>query len=72
MTTDLQTCVLRAWNAKTRTCVVCPAMNTQMYLHPITEVQLAQLKAWGYAVIDPIIKTLICGDTGMDCIDWIF
>lgn len=35
-----------------------------MWKHPITEVQLSLLKSWGVEVIDPIEKTLICGDTG--------
>ncbi len=39
-------------------------MNTCMYEHPLTEMQLNQLKTWGVHVIEPIEKRLACGDIG--------
>lgn len=42
----------------------CPAMNTMMYTHPITEVQISTLQKWGFHLVAPIEKTLMCGDTG--------
>ena len=44
--------------------IVCPAMNTFMWEHPITGEQIAKLKEWGYMVVDPVEKTLMCGDSG--------
>ena len=29
--------------------------------------QLQQLKDWGVSVVDPVVKTLACGDTGEAC-----
>ncbi len=43
-------------------------MNTWMYDHPITNIQLSTLKSWGVHIIEPMIKKLACGDTGKcDC-----
>lgn len=39
-------------------------MNTMMWQHPITEEQLIKLKTWGYTVVDPVEKVLMCGDQG--------
>lgn len=39
-------------------------MNTFMWEHPITSVQVKQLIHMGYTHIPPIKKTLACGDTG--------
>ena len=33
---NLLTCVFRAWNFQ-KPCIVAPAMNTQMYISPITD-----------------------------------
>jgi phosphopantothenoylcysteine decarboxylase len=44
--------------------IVCPAMNTYMWDHPITEVQVDILKSWGYEVVGPIAKKMMCGDIG--------
>ena len=44
--------------------VVCPAMNTMMWEHPITSEQLGKLKGWGVTIVDPVEKVLICGDQG--------
>lgn len=44
--------------------VFCPAMNTKMYNHPLTEQQIRILQGWGYHLVPVIEKTLICGDTG--------
>lgn len=44
--------------------LICPAMNTMMWNHPITSEQLNKLSSWGYTVVDPISKVLMCGDEG--------
>ena len=44
--------------------IVCPAMNTIMWEHPITAQHLNKLQTWGYTIVDPISKILACGDQG--------
>lgn len=41
-----------------------PAMNTAMWEHPITTMQLQQLESFGYNIVMPIDKKLACGDIG--------
>jgi len=60
---NLLTSTLRAWDFSKPVCVA-PAMNTYMWEHPITKPQLDTLQSWGYTVIPPVVKTLVCGDTG--------
>ena len=66
---NLLTCVLRAWdleNIQNRPVVVCPAMNTCMYKHPLTRIQLDILtNQFGFKLVDSIEKKLICGDSGI-------
>lgn len=61
---NILTCVARAWDV-TKPLVFCPAMNTNMWDHPVTAPQVALLKSWGYKEVSCITKTLMCGDTGM-------
>jgi len=50
-------------------------MNTYMWNHPVTLPQVNLLETWGYTVIYPISKKLVCGDTGIgamadiDCLE---
>jgi phosphopantothenoylcysteine decarboxylase/phosphopantothenate--cysteine ligase len=44
--------------------VVCPAMNSRMFLHPATQANLARLKEYGYTVIEPACGTMACGEEG--------
>lgn len=60
---NLLTCIARAWDEKPL--LFCPAMNTRMFLHPITSRQIEDLKEFGYFEIKPVSKTLMCGDTGI-------
>mmetsp|Transcript_1950 Transcript_1950/g.6081 ORF Transcript_1950/g.6081 Transcript_1950/m.6081 type:complete len:313 (-) Transcript_1950:475-1413(-) len=60
---NLLTCVARAWDVD-KPLVLAPAMNTHMWDHPLTSKQLAQLVGFGATVIDPVVKTLACSDTG--------
>ena len=66
---NLLTCVVRAWDLekiKQKPVVICPAMNTCMYKHPLTRVQLKMLtETFGFSLIDSIEKTLVCGDSGI-------
>lgn len=59
----MQLSFLRALAPSTPTWVF-PAMNTLMYMHPLTAQHLASLEALGYEVHGPIAKRLACGDLG--------
>lgn len=56
--------VARAWEYD-KPILIAPAMNTRMWEHPTTPLQLATLRSWGARIIDPVEKTLACADTGM-------
>ncbi|PWN40876.1 hypothetical protein IE81DRAFT_325135 [Ceraceosorus guamensis] len=61
---SLLTSFLRALSPTTPT-VLFPAMNTLMYMHPLTAHQLALASTTlGYEVVGPISKMLACGDLG--------
>jgi len=60
---NLITCVARAWD-RTNPFIVCPAMNTLMWQHPFTSQHLDVLRGIGYDIVDPVVKTLACGDIG--------
>ncbi|KAJ3021565.1 hypothetical protein HKX48_008232 [Thoreauomyces humboldtii] len=62
---NLLTCILRAWDVTIKQVVLCPAMNTNMWTHPFTRKHLAVCGELGYMVVEPIVKTLACGDTGV-------
>jgi len=66
---NLLTCVVRAWDIdkiKIKPIVICPAMNTFMYKHPITNKQLSFLiDDFGFTKVDCVEKMLICGDVGL-------
>lgn len=69
MCDNLLTCVARAWDLtrmQTRPVLICPAMNTFMYQHPITSKQLEILvEDFGFTLIGCVEKRLVCGDVGM-------
>ena len=44
--------------------VICPAMNTQMYENPITQENLQRCRDLGYAILEPAVGHLACGETG--------
>ena len=58
-----QTCVARAWDPA-RPVYHCPAMNTYMWQHPLTQEHLQRLHSLKYIQIPPVSKTLACGDCG--------
>lgn len=45
--------------------VVAPAMNSFMYTHSLTELQITVLKSFSIFVLPVVEKTLICGDRGI-------
>ncbi|XP_069480637.1 phosphopantothenoylcysteine decarboxylase isoform X6 [Ambystoma mexicanum] len=60
---EWDTCVIRAWDLK-KPLLFCPAMNTYMWQHPVTEQQVELLKGFGYTEVPCIFKKLVCGDEG--------
>lgn len=66
---DLLTCILRAWDfGNNKPVVLAPAMNTAMWEHPLTTMQLNTIKNFHndvVKVVHPIAKTLACGDVGV-------
>ncbi|HWR41296.1 MAG TPA: bifunctional phosphopantothenoylcysteine decarboxylase/phosphopantothenate--cysteine ligase CoaBC, partial [Patescibacteria group bacterium] len=50
--------------ATTAPVILCPAMNTNMYLHPIVQENIAKLKQLGHQFIDPDSGQLACGTEG--------
>ena len=62
---DLLTCVACATKAPV---VICPAMNENMFLHPITQQNIKKLKGIGYRFVEPRKGKLACGDVGVGCL----
>ena len=61
---NLLTCMVRAWDMD-KPLLYCPAMNTHMWTHPITDEHLKKLKSLGYIEVPAVAKKLACGDIGM-------
>jgi len=59
---DLASCLVLATQ---KPILVVPAMNDNMYMHPVTQKNIAQLKALGYRFMDPIEGDLACGRVGI-------
>jgi phosphopantothenoylcysteine decarboxylase len=63
---NLLTNVARCWNwNENKRMLVAPAMNTAMWDHPATFEHLNKITLWGAKIIQPVEKTLACGDTGV-------
>ena len=45
--------------------VICPAMNSNMYLNPIVQNNIANLEAHGYQFVTPACGELACGSEGI-------
>jgi phosphopantothenoylcysteine decarboxylase/phosphopantothenate--cysteine ligase len=50
--------------ASTAPVVICPAMNTKMYLHKAVQKNMQTLRDYGYIVLESGCGQLACGDTG--------
>ena len=70
--------VLRAWDftqvdfvkvKPNKPCILCPAMNSLMWVHPSTQESLEKLKKWGWTVVEPTTKKLACNDTGKGALE---
>ncbi len=58
---DLLTTTVLATRA---TVLICPAMNSRMYSHPATRLNLARLRELGYIIIDPDSGVMACKEEG--------
>ena len=58
LASDLASCIILAAR---RPIAIVPAMNDQMYEHPITQQNIQKLRTIGYHFIDPIHGHLVCG-----------
>lgn len=58
MADDLASCIILAAR---KPVLLAPAMNDQMYDHPLTQANIAKLKSIGYRFIEPIHGHLVCG-----------
>jgi len=58
-------CIARAW-PKEKPLIIAPAMNTEMWLDPITaeQIQALQKRFQIVKLVEPISKQLACGDIG--------
>lgn len=65
---NLLTCCVRCWDYE-KPLVIAPAMNTQMYINPITTQQLDMMNRLGAHTIPPIRKRLACGVTGIGAME---
>ena len=45
--------------------IVAPAMNTNMYINPVTQDNISKLKDYGFEVIEPAAGLLACRDEGI-------
>ena len=67
---DLLSSVLRAWDwgyHRAKPVVLAPAMNTAMWVHPLTAAQLATVQSFAHdmvTVVPPQVKELACGEVG--------
>ena len=59
---DMPSCLVLATR---KPILVVPAMNDNMYTHPLTQKNIAQLKALGYYFTDPVEGELACGRVGI-------
>jgi phosphopantothenoylcysteine decarboxylase len=63
---NLLTSIFRAWDLTKKPIYICPAMNTNMYLHPSTAEQIIKLKSFpNVNFIAPTVKKLECGQFGI-------
>ena len=61
---NLLSSIARAWDYKKRL-IIAPAMNTQMWEHPVTVEHITKLKKWGAIIVPPQSKMLACGTEGI-------
>jgi phosphopantothenoylcysteine decarboxylase len=68
---NLLTTIARAWDYK-KPFIICPAMNTNMWKHRITNEHLDKLKSWGAHIVYPQSKMLACNTIGIGALQNIY
>lgn len=58
---DLLSAIVLAGTAKV---LVCPAMNSRMYLHAATQDNIRRIQGFGYQVLEPDTGLMACGEEG--------
>lgn len=58
MADDLASCIVLATQ---KPVLIVPAMNDQMYSHPLTQQNMKKLKSIGYQFVEPVKGHLVCG-----------
>ena len=61
---DLLTTLFLAHDFK-KPFLIAPAMNTQMYLHPIVQESIVKLRKFGVEILETASGVLACGETGV-------
>lgn len=61
---NVLTNVARCWDYN-KPMILAPAMNTMMWDNPITRSQIKTMGQMGATFVEPVYKTLACGDTGI-------
>jgi phosphopantothenoylcysteine synthetase/decarboxylase len=64
-TDDLLTCTIYAADLKKTKILLCPSMNSNMWLHPITQENVKLLKKIGYYLLEPEKGELLCKKEGV-------
>lgn len=64
---NLLTNIIRGWPITSTPLYLAPAMNTFMYIHPLTKIHLNTIKELypTAEILKPVEKVLVCGDIGM-------
>ncbi|CAI8502592.1 unnamed protein product [Hanseniaspora opuntiae] len=64
---NLLTNIVRGWPVSSTPLYLAPAMNTFMYIHPLTKIQLQSISELlpTVEILKPVEKVLVCGDIGM-------
>jgi len=60
---NLLTSLARAWDPS-KALILAPAMNTVMWEHPTTALHLETLRRWGFVIVPPAVKLLVCNQRG--------
>ena len=68
---NLLTSVARAWDCD-KPFYIAPAMNTNMWTHPLTKIQLAFFESFGGRVIWPTSNVLACGQSGIGAMSHVY
>lgn len=64
-TEDLLSCTIYATDLQKTKVLLCPSMNANMWMHPVTQKNVQILKQIGYYIVEPEEGQLLCGKQGI-------